>query len=88
VQRLVERLLRDVPGSAWQADMSSRPHEAGQLRLDSAKARERLHWRSKWDVPTALDLIWQWHCSWRMGIDMRGVCRAQIESYCRAAAGQ
>jgi CDP-glucose 4,6-dehydratase len=37
------------------------PHEAGQLRLDSSKARSKLGWRSLWTAEEALARTFQWY---------------------------
>ncbi len=69
-------------GAAWSRDGSAHPHEAPQLRLDSAKARARLGWRPAWTLETALARTVEWHRAHRKGADMKRMCFDQIaEAY-------
>ncbi|MDE8652349.1 CDP-glucose 4,6-dehydratase [Novosphingobium album (ex Liu et al. 2023)] len=67
-------------------DRGPRPHEAGLLRLDSAKARAALGWQPRLRLETALDWIVDWHKQVDAGADARAVTLAQIAAY-RALAG-
>ena len=51
--------------------------ESVLLRLDSAKARDRLGWTPAWDLAAGLDATVQWYA----GGDPRGACEAQLEAY-------
>ncbi len=57
------------------------PHEAGLLRLDSAKARAALGWRPVLPLDMALDWIVAWHRQVAAGDDPRQVTQAQIAGY-------
>lgn len=81
VQWIVEALCSRVPGATWQADASPQPHEAHTLRLDSAKARAYLGWRSRWNLRRALDATLSWHLAWKQGADMLAFSLAQINEY-------
>jgi CDP-glucose 4,6-dehydratase len=39
----------------------TQPHEAGMLKLDSSKARQKLGWRPVWDCGTALEKTLKWY---------------------------
>lgn len=71
----------DAPAAAIAA-----PHEAGQLRLDSGKARERLGWRPACGVEDALNRTVAWYrAAQEPGFDARAFSRRQIAEY--AAGG-
>ena len=62
VSWIVEELARRWgDGATWRIDEAPQPHEAGMLKLDCSKARERLHWHPRIDLGTALD----WTVEWR-----------------------
>lgn len=88
VQWIVERLCASVPGAGWQGTDRPQPHEAGTLRLDSAKARSVLAWRPRWDLAAALDATLDWHRAWRSGDDMATFSLGQIAAYERAGANR
>jgi CDP-glucose 4,6-dehydratase len=77
---IVERLAGVWPGGlSWESDPGPHPHEAGQLRLDSSKARAQLGWEPAIDLEQALASIVEWYAELRAGADMRAVTLAQIE---------
>jgi CDP-glucose 4,6-dehydratase len=59
----------------------SEPHEAQQLRLDCAKARQRLGWKPRLDLAQALQWTVDWHRAVGEGADARVVTEAQIARY-------
>lgn len=73
-------------GAAWHQDASQNPHEAGFLKLDISKARNRLSWEPRWTLSEALIRIVDWHRAWHAGEDMRKSCLAEIEDYSSAQA--
>ena len=82
VQWIVERLCTAWGSDArWSLQPGEHPHEAGHLRLDISKARQRLHWAPRWDLEAALLHIARWHQAWRQGEDMRAICMSQISEY-------
>lgn len=56
-------------------------HEAGLLRLDSARARSELGWAPRWSLQDALERTVAWHRAWLRDEDMQAVCREQIAAY-------
>ena len=78
---IVEYLCGRVPGAGWQCDAAPQPHEANMLKLDSAKAKARLGWRPRWNLPAALARTLEWHQAWQSGADMTEASLAQIRSY-------
>jgi len=82
VSWIVERMaVRWGAGAAWRADDAPHPHEAGCLKLDSAKARARLDWQPRLRLEQALDWIVDWHKALRGGDDMRAFTLAQIARF-------
>jgi len=82
VRWIVDRLAERWPEPLeWRIDPGPHPHEAHVLRLDAARARERLGWRPRWGLGDALDRIVAWHVALRDGRDARETTLAQIEAY-------
>lgn len=82
VCRLAERLAALWgEGAGWRQDGDPHPHEAHYLRLDCAKAHERLGWRPRWDLERALVETVAWYQAHQSGEDIRAVTLEQIESY-------
>jgi CDP-glucose 4,6-dehydratase len=63
------------------AGNSNSLHEAAFLTLNSAKAREKLGWRPKWDLEKAIDKIIEWTRAYSSGQGVRQVCFDQIAEY-------
>jgi CDP-glucose 4,6-dehydratase len=86
VQWIVERLCKAWGSDArWNLQDGQHPHEAGYLKLDISKARQRLQWAPRWNLETALSHIANWHRAWRGGADVRAVCTSQISEYSSTA---
>ena len=51
------------------------------LVLDPAKAHERLGWRARLDLNTALDWAVSWYKDWYRGGDARALTDAQIARF-------
>jgi CDP-glucose 4,6-dehydratase len=86
VSWIVERLRAawgDEAGAA-RHDAGPRPHEAGLLRLDCAKARAALGWRPVLSLEQALDWIVEWHKQVAAGADARAVSLDQLGRYAAA----
>ena len=74
-------LCHRIPGAHWELDGMPQPHEAGLLKLDSAKAKAKLGWAPKWSIETTLSETVEWHQAWRAGQSMAEVSVQQIEAY-------
>lgn len=83
VRRIVDHLVTEA-GAVRLAD-TPQPHEAGLLVLDSSKAAERLGWRPRWAIETALTMTADWYEAHRNGDDMMALCRSQIAAYRKEA---
>lgn len=57
------------------------PHEAGILRLDSTKARQRLGWQPRLSLREALGLTAAWYRAQAAGADMLRLSLGQIADY-------
>ncbi len=68
-------------------DTAARPHEAGLLRLDSARARAALGWRPVLTLGEAIDWIVAWHKAVGAGEDARRITLGQIAHYAALSIG-
>lgn len=59
----------------------SGPHEAGVLKLDISKVREKLGWEPRWNLDKTLESIVHWHQKFSNGIEARRLCLDQIGTY-------
>ena len=85
VQWIVERMVeRWGEGAGWRVDAGDHPYEARYLKLDISKARQRLGWRPRWDLGTALTRIVDWHRAWLGGQDMHAFSLGQIRDYTKS----
>ncbi len=86
VEWIVKRMFAvwpEAPG--YVIDKGRHPHEAHFLKLDSAKVRREIGWRSRWHVGQAIDKTVAWTRVYAAKGDVYGFCLAQIKEY--AAAG-
>lgn len=81
VEWLVDSLCARVPGASWQREEAPQLHEAGTLKLDSSKAKQRLGWRPRWALDQTLTHTVDWHLAWRNGADMCEFSLQQIAAY-------
>lgn len=88
VAEIAERLCRFWGDSAaFSIEPEPVPlHEATVLRLDSAKAREELGWRPRFELDEALLRTVEWFRAFGKGNDMRQESVAQIAVYAAVAA--
>ena len=63
------------------APATESPHEAGLLRLDSARARNALDWKPRWSLADALEKTVAWQKAWKQGADMAAISGEQIRAY-------
>lgn len=82
VRWIVENLARQwhEPAS-WVVDAQPHPHEASYLKLDCSKARARLGWAPRWNLPKALTAIAEWQRAYLAGADCRKSTIAQIQAF-------
>ena len=69
---------------SYSIDKNEHPHEAGFLKLDCSKAINKLGWRPKWNIDTALNKIVEWTLAYRNKQNIRDVCLKQINEYLTA----
>jgi CDP-glucose 4,6-dehydratase len=82
VQSLVESIIGKWGSGKWsQPETGQSFSEAGILRLDSSKARNRLDWRPRWDIETAVEKTVQWHKTYLAGANIYKECCSQIAEY-------
>jgi len=81
VEWLVNNLCARMPGASWRCEDAPQPHEAGTLKLDSRKAKQRLDWRPRWSLEEALAYTVDWHLAWRSNVAMQAFSLRQIAAY-------
>ncbi len=82
VQWIVEKLAQTWgEGASWVLDGGEHPHEAHYLKLDCSKAKSRLDWHPRWNLPTTLDSIILWNKHWLAGENVKSVSLQQIADY-------
>jgi CDP-glucose 4,6-dehydratase len=68
-------------GAAWETVHGRHPHETASLRIDANKARDRLDWNPRTDLPTAIDFTGHWYKAWHRGQDMLTFSQKQIDQF-------
>jgi CDP-glucose 4,6-dehydratase len=68
-------------GASWSLENAAQPHEAEFLHLDTAKARQRLGYRPRWNLDRGLDATTAWAKRYRDNADMREVTLGQIDDF-------
>ena len=68
-------------GFEWRAEGDGGPPETAVLRIDSAKARERLGWEPRWDLDAGLAATVDWFRGWAAGDDARELTARQIAEF-------
>jgi CDP-glucose 4,6-dehydratase len=68
-------------GAAWRLDDQPQPHEATWLRLDCAKARQRLGWRPRWTLDAGLSATVAWYRGLAAGCTARELTLQQIADF-------
>jgi CDP-glucose 4,6-dehydratase len=82
VKDLVERIVEMWgEGANWAMNRDEHPHERHVLRLDWAKARQRLGWRPRWRLDQALEVTVTWYKGYAQGSDVRDLALGQLNCY-------
>lgn len=82
VQEVIDLMISQWNGAArWEKEGSEQPHEAQLLKLDCSKARQKLGWVPKWDLPMAIENIVEWQKSFQSNSNMQEISLAQINRY-------
>lgn len=68
-------------GARYDIESTNFPHEAGQLRLDSSLARQRLGWRPRLGLDEGLRATVDWQKAWISGQNMHNFTLQQILDY-------
>ena len=82
VEEIVNQLSKNFSNTKYLIDKTKQPHEAHYLKLDILKAKNKLNWKPRWTVNTALDKICQWTKAYKNKENIREVCIKQIEDFC------
>jgi len=87
VRELVTEVLRHWPGQWEEKSEVDAPEEAGQLRLNSARAAAVLEWHPRWHFSDAVRETVTWYRAVAGGADAAGLVRAQIQTYSALGGG-
>lgn len=81
VKEVVEKLVKIYGKGAWEDISDKNKHyEAGLLKLDITKARQKLKWEPLLDFTKTLNLTVEWYKNYRKQ-NARQICEQQIEMY-------
>jgi CDP-glucose 4,6-dehydratase len=69
------------PGLSWRVQDGQHPHEAGYLKLDSAKSRRELCWTPTWKLDCALKATVDWYKAYQSQHDVCQLTRDQIRLF-------
>ncbi len=87
VSWVVDRLARSWGnGAAMRVTEGPHPHEAGFLAVDSTRARNRLGWRPRLRLASALEWTGQWYRQHKDGADAAALVEADLARYEAAPA--
>lgn len=78
VKNLCEKLNIE---NGFVLDQSIQPHEAKYLKLDCSKSKDRLGWKPKWNLDTALEKIIEWYQAYQNNEDMLALTQRQIKEF-------
>jgi CDP-glucose 4,6-dehydratase len=81
VSWILDNMIKKWGNAQWKLDECTHLHEAGYLRLDISKAKEKLNWRPVWNLDKALNLIIDWQMQHVKGLDAQDISLRQIELY-------
>ena len=68
----------------WLLEQSKQPHETTHLKLDCAKAKQKLLWLPKWDISKGLTETVDWYKAFQAKDNMRDVTINQINQFIQA----
>ena len=85
MREVVEALVRAWGSGSWEDRHDpAAPHEAGLLRLEIAKAEERLGWTPRWRFEETFRRTVEWYRAFHGGAGpdaLAALCRRQIAEY-------
>jgi CDP-glucose 4,6-dehydratase len=83
VAEVLREMKRHWPELSYDLSTQKHPHEAGQLSLDSSKARQRLAFEPVWALSDTLAMTAGWYRAFLDGGAVES--RAQLDAYRRTA---
>ena len=60
---------------------SREPHEAGYLKLDCSRIRERLGWKPVWNMEKTMEMLTEWYARYLDHGDMRACMERQLAQF-------
>ncbi len=81
VKEVIENLIKIYGKGDWEdVSVKNKHHEAGLLKLDITKARQKLKWEPLLDFTKTLNLTVEWYKKYKKQ-NARQICEQQIEMY-------
>ncbi|MCI8550432.1 MAG: CDP-glucose 4,6-dehydratase [Lachnospiraceae bacterium] len=68
-------------GLKWIDRSDGGPHEAGFLKLDCSRVKEKFGWKPRWNLDTAIEMVVEWSKCWIAGNDIRACMDQEIETF-------
>lgn len=82
VEWIVKKLCDFHKDAEWSLEDVAQPHEAGLLKLDSSKAKQKLSWKPNWSLGTALEKSSEWFDAYRGDmLNLSQLSRQQIDQF-------
>lgn len=81
VQELVRKSIERFKKGSYSVRKDRTKHETKILKLDSAKARRNLNWKSIFDIDEALEWAYEWYIKYYAESDMELFSNRQIELF-------
>jgi CDP-glucose 4,6-dehydratase len=83
VRTLVEKIIREWGGGTWKilSQNENAPHEAGYLKLDSAKSMTGLGWKPVYSINEAVQKTVRWYRRYYKEMLICAIFIRQIEMY-------
>ena len=78
VEQLCNRWSKEA---SYELDNKIHPHEAGFLKLDCSKAKDKLNWHPRWKLDKALESIIEFYMAYKDNQDIPVICYSQIEQF-------
>jgi CDP-glucose 4,6-dehydratase len=81
VKWILDKMTAKWPNSSWRDDNNINPYEAGFLKLDISKSKEKLDWNPTWELEHTIDRIIHWHRAWKNNEDIQQLCFTEIDNF-------
>lgn len=86
IRKWNKRPLSDCEGNPrpdikWTNKHDGGPHEAGFLKLDCTKLKNKFDWSPVWDIDTTMDKVTEWYRGYLANEDIKELTQKQIRDF-------